>query len=450
VSRFCEPRAPGSETSRIVTRRTLLPLLMLLGLAPGGAACGERVGQGLDRNRCAMNPDGAGCPPRVWPNEISYTNSDEWLREHHDTLIRLEPKVLVLDFYNGGTLASIETLAGQQAAALAESSRFHGYADVTAPPFLEYEILRVVDLADRPAPSGMPLGSSKLPVTQNGTFDPLPLFNQEFADRYAFADQALGRNLMLCELFERGMIHEVWLAVGDDPPRGPLTMERKRTYDASGAPTGFEPCAGGYGCLSVECGVSVRLAHLSPIRGLGCDVEIRTFPFETEGTWNAIPYLGANAVSFFNADFATRFPGISFDSWYEVCGTGSTPCLMYPTSSSVTGVDSAGARFTIDPFNQGCGSARFPPNARFRSDFTNPTPVQSGCEHFGMKDGPGGKDILDTYSLEKIEAAAAKLGSPDCGGGWQVYLRQNMPGLDNEAFGVDGKPMKNWWPFAFY
>jgi hypothetical protein len=38
----------------------------------------------------------------------------------------------------------------------------------------------------------------------------------------------------------------------------------------------------------------------------------------------------------------------------------------------------------------------------------------------------------------------------DCGGGWQIYLRQSFPGFQNTAKGVDGQPMKNWWPFLFY
>ena len=426
------------------------PLSLTL-LALVGGACGEAVVQGLTRNGCAKNPDGAGCPPQIWPNAISKTNSDAWLRAHHDTLTRLEPQVLVLDFYNSATVDEIHELAMRQAAALAESSRYHGYADAAAPAFVQYKIWRVIDLADHPAPPGQPLGSSLVPVTPANAFDPVQLFSEEYARRYAIADPMVpGRNLTLCELFENGTVNEVWLAVGDDPPRGPLTLERKQVYDASGAAaTGqFEPCAGGGGCLNLPaCGVTVRLAHLTPIRGLTCDVEIRTFPFESQGTWDAIPYLARNAASFFNADF--RKFNVSFDSWYDVCGTSSTPCITYPTPTSATGVDASGAPFSIPNFVQGCGSARFPPNARFRNDFGNPAPVQSRCEHFGLEDGPDGEDILDTYTPDKGAAASAQFGS-DCGGGWQVYLRQNMPGLGNRAFATDGTRMKNWWPFMYY
>ena len=84
-----------------MVRRQALPSLLLLALASG--ACGDAVIDGLDPNPCIGNPDAGGCPPRVWPNEVSKTNSDAWLRQHHDSLIRIEPQVLVLDFYNGGS-----------------------------------------------------------------------------------------------------------------------------------------------------------------------------------------------------------------------------------------------------------------------------------------------------------------------------------------------------------
>jgi len=444
---FLELPRPPVETLTYVGRG-LLALCLLL---TGWSGCGDRVVQGLAPNPCAKNPDGAGCPPRVWPNAISKTNSDAWLREHHDTLVRIEPQVLVLEFFNPATVAEIQDLAMQQAEALAEASRYHAYADPNAPAFVQYKVWRVVDLADRTTTSSFPQGSSLVPVTAAGAFDPVPLFSQAYADRYGIKDPAdpSGRNLMLCELFERGMINEVWMAVGDDPPRGPLTIERKVKYDAAGAPTGeFEGCAGGGACLNdITCKVSVRLAHLAPRRGLACDVEIRTFPLESEATWGAIPYLDVNARSFFNGDFDTRF-GVSFKSWYDVCESSASPC-SYPTPTSVTGTDKAGTPFTIEPFIQGCGSARFPPNARFKNDFNNAAPVASRCEHFGMRDGSGGMDTLDTYTPEKVAALTTRFGA-DCGGGWQVYLRQSMPGLGNKATGADGKPMKNWWPFSFY
>jgi hypothetical protein len=66
-----------------------------------------------------------------------------------------------------------------------------------------------------------------------------------------------------------------------------------------------------------------------------------------------------------------------------------------------------------------------------------------------MHDGTDRGDLLDVYSSSKVAHYTQRYGD-DCGGGWQVYLRQSVPGLHNAAYAVDGSPMKNWWPFLFY
>ena len=81
-----------------------------------------------------------------------------------------------------------------------------------------------------------------------------------------------------------------------------------------------------------------------------------------------------------------------------------------------------------------------------------------------MGDGTDGADMPDLYTVAKTQAAAAQLDqltsaltlpaplldASDCGGGWQVYLRQSIPGLGNRARDTTHQPMKNWWPFMFY
>jgi hypothetical protein len=418
-------------------------------IGAGGAGARDAM-DATDGVACDGGTDG-GCGPTVWPNEISSANSDQWLRDHHDQLTMIKPRVLLLDFYNGATLAATMTTANILIAALAESSRYHGYSDTSATPFVMYQITKIVDLMDHPAASGSN-GSTLVPVDTTGAFDAKPLFTQSFADRYAIPDPTQPtHNLTLCELFERGLINEVWLAVGDEPPRGPLIMERKQIYDATGAPKPgmFEPCAGNEQgtCLtggSIACGVSVRLAHLTPSRGVGCDVEIRGLPLESQGTLQAVPYLNANAARFVNKDF--RKFRVAFNSWYDICGASGT-CITYPSPTQAMGVTTDGA-WTIDPFVQGCGSVRFPPNAHARNDFSSTTIVQSTCEHYGMKDSSSGLDTPDSYSPDKTAKYTAAY--PGCGGNWQIYLRQSMPGYRNRATGADGKPMKNWWPFLFY
>ena len=47
-----------------------------------------------------------------------------------------------------------------------------------------------------------------------------------------------------------------------------------------------------------------------------------------------------------------------------------------------------------------------------------------------MHDGAGG-DVLAGYSsdMPAVAAYTNQFGDDGCGGGWQVYYRQNMPGL---------------------
>jgi hypothetical protein len=107
-----------------------------------------------------------------------------------------------------------------------------------------------------------------------------------------------------------------------------------------------------------------------------------------------------------------------------------------------------GRTWSIEPFVQGCGNTSFPPNARWRYDYRSNTPVQSRCEHFGLHDNAAGDDTLELYTADK--AASFDDAYPDCGGGWQVYWRQSIPGLGNHATTDTGLPLRNWWPLLFY
>jgi hypothetical protein len=433
---------------------------LLAGISP---ACSPRVIN-------AVTLDAGPSTPLIWPNAESFTNSDPWLAQHHQAITEMQPKVLVLHFYNPMTAEEARGVAEKQIAALAEGSRYHGYSDETAPAFLKYEIVKVVDLTDDPVPPSYEweyVSSTKVPILL-GAFDHTALFGQAFADLYGFTDpNNPARNLVLCELFEQGLVNEVWLHVGEPGARAPvLNMERKQVYDIEGnhIPGVFESRAGSYAATGISCGVTVRLAHLSPVRGAGCDLQIRGFGLEAMRL--AIPYLEANAPAFLNDDFRSRFDA-PFDSWSDLCDQVAAPCVTYPTPTSARGKLQNGQDWGISPFIQGCGKSQFPPNARNRYDYRNVTDrVESRCEHFGMRDGPDGEDLREIYTAtEKSEAYDRKYGSllafpdgrerlpegyTDCGGGWQLYWRQSIPGVHNKAIGADGKPMKNWWPFLFY
>jgi hypothetical protein len=305
-------------------------------------------------------------------------------------------------------------------------------------------------------PDGWPyLSSSQVPVDADGAFDPEALFSQAFAAALGIEDpEQPGRNLALCEVFERGIAHELWLAVGDGMREPPLMLERKQRYDAAMKPIAgdFQPCIAASGrCLEVPCGVTVRLAHLNPRRGPGCDLQVRGWSLLDTGL--AVPYFADNAAAYLNGDFRARF-GTPFDSLYDICD-GSSACVTYPSATSARSVEASGVSWEIDSYRQGCGSPDFPPNATARWAWNESELVESRCEHYQLVDGEDGDDRYTPYAVQTLPAYDERfIGSGaqrnDCGGAWQIYWRQNMPGLDNRAFARDGSPMKNWWPFLFY
>lgn len=372
-------------------RRVALAALALLG-------CGGHTLDAVTGESCLEGPEQAACALPSWPNEYSRANSDSWLSAHHDALRVIRPRVLVLNFHNALPLAKVREVAERQIDALADGSRYHGYKDADAPPFLRYELLDVIDLTDRPPPSNWAFPSStKVPLDSEGGFDLSALFTPRFDALYQQRDEN-DQPLGLCALFERGVINELWLAVGD-PEREPASMvECKARYNADnrrrdGSLRGTshsEECA-----RFPLCGASVRIAHLSPVRGLGCDLLVRGWAIR--GSLRTIPYLAENAQAFLDE----------------------------------------------------CGDPEFPPNATARWDFENRSVVQARCAHYGLRDAPDGSDRREPYSFDTLASLAARYPA-DCGGPWQVYWRQNMPGLDNRAIAADGTPMKNWWPFLFY
>ncbi len=410
-------------------------------IALAGAGC-SRVVDAVSPIGCAgQSPDGGACAPTAWPTADHGANSDPWLVAHHDAITAMAPRVLVLNFENGVTPEQVMQTAQLQVSAIAEGSRPHGYTDSGAAPFLQYDIVKVVDLTDHPAPANWSNPSSTLlPTTSSGQFDSTALFTGQLASAYGFSD-GTGNPLSLCQLFQQGKVNEVWIEDGEaGERRAPLNIEFKQLYDANGsAVANAFLCVGHGGCLTqVTCGVTVRLSHLDRARGPGCDLQVRGWGIE--GMWDALPAYAAQAHAFLNADFDTRFM-VQFSSFDSVCDQSGDACVSYPNDHEAIGSYPDGATWTIQPFLQGCGSTQFPPNARSRDDFTNATEVQSRCQGFGLGGGAGGGDLYQPYSASIV--ASEDSAFPDCGGGWQIYWRQSMPGPGNAH-------LKNWWPFLFY
>jgi hypothetical protein len=373
-------------------------------------------------------------PALVWPNAESHTNSDPWLAEHHDEIGRMQPRVLVLQFLNLESPAVWRDHVEDVMTTLEESSRFHAYAGGAARPFLDYELYDLVALTD----DSPYITSDLLPLTFDNQVDWTALFSPDFAPTLGMTDaDDPSRLLDLCDLFERGTIHELWVLASPFGPPEESFGANRQGYDGEGsAIPGYFVVTPGF--EYIPCFVSVRAGLIDVEADAGCALLGRDAMFEE--TLEALPYLEANATPFLNFDLAERY-GTSFESWPELCGGTSEPCIDYPTPTSVEGVLEGAPPWDIDPYFPNCGSTSFAPNSRFAFDFDNPAPVRARCRHFGMELG-------DELVTAKTFAGGATSGR--CGGGWQLYKDQSMPGPRSQATDVFGDPMKNFWPFMFY
>ena len=409
---------------------------------------------------CSPQSTDPACAPTPWPTAEHSANSDPWLIAHNQVITSMTPSVLVLNFDNGQSHAQTMAYAQQVADALAAGSAYHSYSNAAAPApaFLNYKIAKVVDLTDS-SPTGTV--NTNIPVTSTGAFDPTALFNDpRFPPFYGYGDSS-GGYLSLCSLFEKGLVNEVWVEDGGNQqttPRAPLYAEQKQKYDDAGRAIAgiFDHCVGSFSggetvsCLTVPCGVTVRMAHLdpSPSGGPGCDVQVRGWGIE--GMWSALPTsLAVDAYAFLNQDFNTRF-GLDFAGWPEICA--ASPCVSYPDPMRATSTSTDATTFDIHPFLQGCGSSLFPPNATGRGDLDDASPVDSRCAGFGLGGGAVGGDQYLSYYADSVITGYDQTytGTSQCPAGWQIYWRQSMPGYQNHAKASDGSPMKNWWPMLFY
>jgi hypothetical protein len=422
---------------------------------PAGAGSGG-VG-GASGGAAGGGAAGAGGGYLEWPNRESFATSDPWIAEHHDELQVMRPRILALNFVNAKTNDEMLAHMGEIIAAIREATRPHGYADTAAVPFLEYEIAYAIDLRDRVPPPSWPYRNSTLypreePPDGYWSFDYEKLFESDLAALYGITDpEGSGRPLTLCELSERGMVHEVWIYGDADVPdvSAAEVLGIMPHYDAAFQRIGtmLDRCAGN-GCFDAEdtippeCARTLRIGWVNNTRGVGCYMESLSHGIETIGGGDFIPYWRPYFRELAGFDLDTRH-GLPFSSWYA-CTAGD--CLTYPTDSSV--VWKVGTQTgTIDPYVAVCGSAHFPPNARTHYDVAHTEPVQSTCESYRRGGGPGSDPSTPTSSRAWLGYTPI---AGDCTGPWIIYWWQSFPGIDREAMTTDGAPMKNWWPFLFY
>ena len=336
----------------------------------------------------------------LWPNAESAVNSDPWLVANHDRIRSMRPRVLVVNFVHGLSVAAARDRVERLRAVLRESSRWQGYRDPGAPPFLDYDVVGIVDLTE---PRGkVDRNSARFPRTADGVgFDYAALHAMRLHD-----------GLTLDQLTERGLVNEVWLLADHTERSAPWeTVEVKRAYDREFRPLArFEPYAGNSGPHDAPwLGRSLRILFINFDRGVGCAMESLGHSLERMASCGAIPY------------YEKYFREFAMLDLYD---TGQT-------------------RLADPDYVAAGGNVHFMPNGRDDYDLDNPAPVLSTVETWRQA-GEEARTWTPAV-LERYRDLA-----PDCMGRWVVYWRQNMPGLDNTALDDEGRPMKSWWPFLFY
>jgi hypothetical protein len=445
----------------------------------------------------AVTPASCNSDPTVWPNCNSSSNSDPSFVASSDAFQQLQPRVLVLNFDNDTNAAGQQPaqmpkpLAEQLVAAWAEATRYHGSP---SPSFLAYQLLGVVDMTDahgaragcagaycdggagyhnstwlprRVDPSCAGPGTEK--TCRPWQIDYSQLLTREYARKMGIRDPTdSSRFLSLCEMFQQGIVNEVWIyADGTASPPDTLIdemLESKQAYDQSMAAVSgkFDAAAGNGSFHAIDaaalaaCGVTTRFVGLSTGRGVGCMLHAAGHGIESEILRGPVPYFRDNGVHYLNFDLTTRL-GLPFDRWYG-CPYGPNDCIQWTGEDSLTytmPVSGGTTTGPIGPYDQGCGSVHFPPNARRQYDYGNLTDtVLQTCAGYGM--GLNSQTQLPDYASDPTDSySAAALDAlpkvaPDCGGPWVLYWMQNMPGPGNASFDRHGAPMKNWWPFLFY
>ena len=417
------------------------------GMAGRGGTTGTAGGSGTTGTAGTTGAGGG----LIWPNETSSANSDDWLVQNHDRISQLRPKVLAIDI---GNTSNATTLIQRHIDGLANATSFHKYSNASAQPMVVYQLAKIVK------------GTS-------------PSYT-EWASQ-AFADNNIqmkdpkdpsGPNLTLCQLFEKGVINEVWCMATQSQTKCGETQETKVVYSNADPPvkTTARPVSASNGdnVTGLGCKVSIRIIDFNTSRGVGCHQHAMGHGWERYMDTQALPILRKQAARFLNWDLNTRVMA-PFSNFYSACnsnGSQLTDCVVWQSNVHAVSGNSAARAFDIADMSGGCGNAHFYANTTgtYSYDARTPDPmVLSSCEHYGMHDGANGKDMTTPYTNKMTDDLAraqqtgpCTAGSPycatedDCGGHGTSYLYQSFPSYGTTAKNDDGTPMHNWWPYLFY
>jgi hypothetical protein len=436
---------------------TAASLLCLAG-RPGPAAADERLNrarQVIPRERPPiLAPENLPDDLTVWPNKVSFRNSDDWLWQNHTTIRQMRPRVLVLNFANTLDMATVKRATERYIRAIGESTRYHGFNEAAAPAFLTYEVVKYVDLRDSPIPEERAKrNSAKFPykpgVTEGPNCDYSVFYGDELAQRYGFAHPDIpGRCLDLTELISSGIVHELWFFGLGDERSVPLgTVALKQSYDDQGHPIEgqYGPASEPFDSSMAWSGRSFRIVFLNAQRGIGCAVEEFGHSLEGLARCGAIGYFRRYFEEFAGFDLDTRY-GLPWKSLNDALATPESTITYLDKTSLVLRV--SGQDYTVQDYVAVGGNVHFPPGARRAAELNSLAPVRSIIEDYRLRDAPNGRDRVRDFDRRRLTKYADI--APDGMGPWVVYWQQCMPGLANKAVDSDDRPMKNWWVFLFY
>lgn len=480
------------DPQRLILKSSFFAL-GLFACAPGsGAAPSQDLGSTVDMSADTGGPsDGL-----VWPNAVSFANSDPWIARNHQHLIKMRPKFLVINFANGigaggndnvndGPFppALVQAKAQSFVTALREASRHQPALNATAQPFLEPEIVKIVDLRDSNGHANsnlFPRGPTDAQgYPEVGYYD---LFSTRYAAYWGFQEN--GRNLTLGEALDRGLFHEIIMLANQVDGRAPNPPSQvtghilevaftAQAYDAALVPLADEFVKNGiaYDRQKADMakatssddnsmpwtGRSLRIYFMNAQRGAGCLMHSLGHEFEFRYNESRIyspgkayngmppnPYMQPLFRRYADFDMATKY-GVGFASLYAggdnysygTCGSGACTNLHVMMPGPVG---------SIANYHPVAGNVHYPPGATHGYDYEPIDHVMSSMESFAKQ----GEAPVSFSKARWDYITADPTLDGDCGGKFLVFWYQNMPGLNTQARDTQGNPMRNWWPFMYY
>ena len=341
-----------------------------------------------DRRRCGDDRRGRrAAATSIWPNDMSRANSD---------VARAKPRQDLATAAAGAgdrsrDTVNASTLVDRHIAALDRTpTSFHKYKDTAAQPAVVYQLVKVAK-ATR--------ARHQLHVVEHAGVRRRNIQLKDPAD-------PSGPNLTLCQLFEKGVINEVWCMASQNPKvrrdagaEGAFTRRRCARQDVAGdrqrvqRRQHHEPrLQGDDPDHRLQLGARHRLSSARDGSRLGA-LHGRQRGARAAQAGGALPELGPQHARGRRSELLQRVQ-------QQRLTADRLPRLGFADRGRAT-VASAASTFDITDMSGGCGNAHFYANTTgtYSYDANTPDPtVLTSCENYGLHNGTGGKDLTTTYT----------------------------------------------------